>query len=284
MPDESHLIIRNLIACVLHKKQIRLQNKKLYERFTKILQDKDLIITLNYDTILEKFYKSIGKEFNFYPPDLKPGLNFNQNEAATLLKLHGSINWFDYKEYEELVCERRCSHKALSIAPFHFVFNPKNYKNYKDYPCPLIPSKTQFDTRLKDIYWISDKHLKNYINQFKKTEINNSSPIILSPSSSKLLYIEAIKDLFSGLGSYGLGFNKIIIIGCSFPKYDHYIRLLIYHIIKNYYGDCTPKKQILVINKCDQDALHQNYSFIPKQYLKFITQGFTLETINEILD
>jgi hypothetical protein len=52
-------IIRFLIAKVLSEKQKNLQNGDLYEQFTSKLSENDIIISLNYDTILEKYFNSL---------------------------------------------------------------------------------------------------------------------------------------------------------------------------------------------------------------------------------
>ncbi|HEN5561250.1 TPA: SIR2 family protein, partial [Legionella pneumophila] len=98
--NDIQKVIRVLIAAVLLKKQEQALHKvpttNLYTKFTEILTENDTVITLNYDTLLEYFFKSKRKKFRLLPPwiyDKK--MNFEPYSGVTLLKVHGSINWFD---------------------------------------------------------------------------------------------------------------------------------------------------------------------------------------------
>ncbi len=284
-PDSIHLIIRNLITAVLSEKQNSLCNSELYEEFIELITPDDILITLNYDTLLENFYKQKkDKIFNFFPPYvIKKRLGSQENNAATLLKIHGSINWFNYKEYEYGISSDR-KYPSFRVRP-NFIFNNENPAFF---PKSLLNSSYELNvsTRLNDIYWIEQNQLTQYV-EFNKTGKNNFSPLILSPSYTKLLYADAIKDLFTGLGNYGYGeFDKIIVIGCSVPKYDRYIKQLLHCIVKQYTG-FSNKKDILIVAKpnCDHELreLTENYSaIISNNKYDLISEGFSLNVLNDI--
>jgi hypothetical protein len=75
---------------------IRTNNAPLYRQFTNgVIQDGDVVITLNYDLSLDrelrkakKWEISDGYGFDIEIPDMP-------NSGTTLLKLHGSTNWMD---------------------------------------------------------------------------------------------------------------------------------------------------------------------------------------------
>lgn len=64
------------------------EDKKHYKyilKFAKLLNDNDIIITFNYDILLEKALHDLGKSFSY---------NRSNNNNLIILKPHGSINWF----------------------------------------------------------------------------------------------------------------------------------------------------------------------------------------------
>lgn len=56
------------------------------EDFCKYLKDGDIILTFNYDTVLEQSIDNVGKSWTNGLFDKKPG-------SIDILKMHGSINW-----------------------------------------------------------------------------------------------------------------------------------------------------------------------------------------------
>lgn len=104
--NRSQIVIRNLIAKVIHDFQVKMNNKKyeLYLKFVDKLDLSDIIITFNYDTILETALKRINKPFRYFLNRLSSvsnssGIIDNTNEEIVLLKMHGSINWFDISNF-----------------------------------------------------------------------------------------------------------------------------------------------------------------------------------------
>ncbi|MBX9586623.1 MAG: SIR2 family protein [Gammaproteobacteria bacterium] len=292
-------IIRFLIAKCLSEKQKEIKESDLYNQFVSELNENDIIISLNYDTILESLFKKFKKQYHLFPSEYlgKYEINMKPPKSTMLLKVHGSINWFDYNEYSQLLEKDgnyRLSLSAISRLPSDFVFN-----NQHDKPnelTPLIPYgfKPDRETRLQDIYSISMDDLDRYVKAFntpferQNNKLPNAlmHPVILSPAHSKLLYSNPIKDLFHGAYFYGRDISKIIIIGCGLPDYDRYIRQWIYGIKTKYFGMYKAKSNILVINYAETDSdkksIKNNYSFLNNKNIDFVYDGFSISCLSKI--
>ncbi|MFO2545684.1 SIR2 family protein [Legionella pneumophila serogroup 1] len=288
--NDIQKVIRVLIATVLLKKQEQALNTNLYNSFAETLTNNDIVITLNYDTLIEYFLQKNGKKFRLLPPWIyKDKLNFEPYDGVTLLKVHGSINWFNLNEYYE---KQRTDNlnNPHSLLPADFIFN--NHGNDKPKLNPIVPMNIQptIETNLKYLYWVSDqdlnKFIKVYNNPLGRTDNNEAPaithPILLSPSYSKLLYSDSIKDLFYGAGFYGCDNDQIIIIGCSLVDYDKYIRQWVFDIVRQYRG-MNHTKEISVINYASRQIqkidIQKTYSYLGTDKIKFIFDGFSEKSL-----
>jgi hypothetical protein len=94
--NETQVIIKTLIGQILTEKTPQSHAiPKLYMRFAERLQPHDRIITFNYDVLLERACEAVGKPFRLGHWNYSIGLP--PDEVITILKLHGSIDWFDKK-------------------------------------------------------------------------------------------------------------------------------------------------------------------------------------------
>lgn len=290
-------IMRFFIATVLNQKLKSISKESLYKKFVGYLNPGDIIISLNYDTLLERFLDEENIEYRFFPPYLcEKRLNFPTKPGITILKVHGSINWFDYNEYMEIINrDKSDNHGTFLGLSSDFIFN--NQVNQLDLKPLIHPSfETIKNTHLKNVYWISPTDLDSYIEAYnspfdridKGLPPARTHPVILGPSYTKLLYSQSIKDLFYGASFYGADADKIIIIGCSVGQYDRYIRQWLFDIGLQYYGTPKSKKNILVINRaCDkktEEELKENYSFMGKDKVDYNFGGFAEGALPEIFD
>ncbi|HAT1755379.1 TPA: SIR2 family protein [Legionella pneumophila] len=291
--NDIQKIIRVLIATVLLKKREQVLNTNLYNNFAETLTNNDIVITLNYDTLIEYFLQKNGKKFRLLPPWIyKDKSDFKPYDGITLLKVHGSINWFNLNEYYE---KQRTDNlnNPHSLLPADFIFN--NHGNDKPKLNPIVPMNIELtiETNLKYLYWVSDQELNKFIQVYNNPlgRIDNNDapalthPILLSPSYSKLLYSDSIKDLFYGAGFYGSDIEQIIIIGCSLVEYDKYIRQWVFDIVRQYRG-MNHTKEISVINyasrKKQKVDIQKTYSYLGTDKIKFIFDGFSEQSLASI--
>jgi hypothetical protein len=75
-------LVRVIVNC---ERECELESAK---RLCSVLHDDDVVVSFNYDTIVERTLESMGRQWNH-------GLRDEANkQGVTLLKLHGSVDWF----------------------------------------------------------------------------------------------------------------------------------------------------------------------------------------------
>jgi hypothetical protein len=195
----SQSVIRNLIALTLyfHESKMNKQGFSLYDKFVAQLKPGDWVFTFNYDTLLENAFQKQGVPYRLYPHKYKEvyddssGYIDTETEEVILLKMHGSLNWFDKSDY----IKNQKKYIGLTRKPRHVVFdgriNPKSIHRLVDEPYFK-------DDRLYNVYVLED--LDTY---FEESEFVFEEPLIVSPSYNKLVYLNHTKDFWSGFMKSG---------------------------------------------------------------------------------
>jgi len=272
--NRSQLAIRNLIALALYLKleSITDADLDLYRTFVRNLEPGDLIISFNYDTLLEMVFEELGIPYRLFPTRLVNAGTFDgevkyPEEEVVLLKVHGSIDWFDKTRF--IRDKKDLRERCFDMTPRHPVFkDPSETK-----PNPIIDCPYFDDDPLTRIYRVSE--LGNY---FSKASFLLESPLLISPSSNKIVYINPIRDFWYGFNRRGVGYTRMAIIGFSLPKYDEYIRQPLYHVITNYqYKDVTPldnkKSSLVMVDFRTNEELKNDY----RRSYRFVNWGKTVE-------
>lgn len=223
----------------------------------------------------------------------EPRLNFEPYTGVTLLKVHGSINWFDLGEYYEKQKTDNVDN-PMSLFPSDFIFNNQGLDKPQLNPILPLNIESKIETNLKHLYWVTNQDLSKYIKIYNNPIgriYNNEAPAlthpaILSPAYSKLLYSEAIKDIFYGASFYGRENDQVIIIGCSLATYDPYIRQWVFEIIRQYYGMHHSKKISIIsapVHWKQKNLIKKNYSYLGENNLDIIFDGFSQESLKKCL-
>jgi hypothetical protein len=81
---------------------------ELYLEFVRRLELNDLVITFNYDTLLERALDAISKPYRLFSTRFKSvsefsGIVDNSRDEVVILKVHGSIDWFDRSYFERQI-------------------------------------------------------------------------------------------------------------------------------------------------------------------------------------
>ncbi|MCG7853506.1 MAG: SIR2 family protein [Methanosarcinaceae archaeon] len=226
--NESQLMVRKAIGKVIHLQTPKADElPEAYHKFADSLSLHDIVITFNYDLVLERSLEYVGKPYRLFQSRYKSigrhsNIVDNEKEEITILKLHGSLDWFNDKQFQLI----KGSHKSQGVSdiPIHSVFDdPARYGAH-----PIVDGPRSPDDPLLNIYKIRDA------DSYYKFDSGFNSPFILSPSYVKFIYAPPILDFWHGLGRAG-GYNLgISIIGFSLPEHDEYIRQILYNIISNY--------------------------------------------------
>lgn len=285
----AQLLIKKFIGQIIHERTPVASNlPQEYIEFAQNLKTTDVIITLNYDVILERALDFVGKPYRLFAHRFKSTHDYvgtidDNKEEVVILKLHGSLDWFSNEDYlGSIAAFKKQNYHELPIDP---IFNNGN----KYAPIPLVDGSRTADDPLEFIHRLSN------LDSFYKNFDPPGVPMILSPSHMKIVYANPFISFWHGLGrlgGYNLGIN---IIGFSLPEHDDYLRVCLYKMIKNYQcfqWDFTlngiEKDNVKIVDYRVTDKaieqLKQTYSFIDEQKSAFYFKGFSVDAVKFLFD
>jgi len=250
---------------------------ELYLEFARRLQPNDYVLTFNYDVLLERALDAVGKPYRLFPERYN-----SSKEEVIIRKLHGSIDWFDKRNYLESV--KNYQKHGTKEKPNNIIFNCKEDWGLSK----ILDDPRHDDDPLFNIYRATDIE-----NLYKKPLMFLATPWILTPSTNKIVYAKQLRDFWSGLGRAGGTNFGMTIVGFSLAPHDIYTRQAIYSLVKNYqvvnwgkemYGQ---KKSPLVLVDCkttekDIEDYKKNYRFVDFRKAELHMKGFDLEAIEKI--
>lgn len=226
--NESQLMVRRAIAKVLLEKLPK-EPPRLYRQFARRLNASDMVLTFNYDTLLESALEAEGVPYRLFPERCSEvGWSYNtvdnSRDEVVVLKMHGSIDWFDRAVYEH-----RRAEASTCPRPYR-VKHPVFAEDHIVTPTPLSDGPRQEDDPLAKLYRV--KHLAPLLAR----GFWECCPLILAPSQTKLFYAQPLREFWWGLQRAG-GLNlALAVVGYSLPPYDVYARQALYHVFCNYTG------------------------------------------------
>ncbi len=288
--NEAQEMIKRLIAKIIHNNTPNFERlPKEYLEFAKNLRTCDIIITFNYDTIIEDILDNIGLPYRLFQHRFKTvngdtGFIDDEKKEITVLKLHGSIDWFDKTEYIELK-ESTSQKLKKEYNPVDPIFNSKEDWGIE----PILSGPRLPIDSMKNIYRIRK------LNKYYSYEYPPATPYIISPSYCKYVYTQRLKDLWDGIlfgGSLNFG---LAIIGFSLTNHDEYIHRIIYTISKNYqnnywgedlYGFKKTKLKLIDFRATEDDInnLKKRYCFLDEKKTLYHLKGFNSEAIEIIFN
>lgn len=237
-----------IILCYRYYDEEKISNySKLLDRFIKCLTGDDIIITFNYDILIDYFLKENG----FIP---QYGMEFqHKNEEVNqkkthipLFKLHGSLNWTicpqcqkpSWNEYDKFL--ERSNSNSIDL-------NKMKFSN-------------KFETRNHRICYRNEKH---EIKIFEET-------LIIPPTWNKHDY-RYIRELWLKASENIKTANRIIFIGYSFPQSDIYFKyLLLSSLPKDNYSVEVIDPNVQDIAGCYLEIFRNNISFKSMTFEEYI--------------
>lgn len=101
---------------------------ELYLEFARRLTLTDMVITFNYDTLLERALEAVGKPYRLFSSRYKSvseqsGIVDTSREEVVILKVHGSIDWFDRASFEWRIKHHE---KMKASPPRDMIFSHEN--------------------------------------------------------------------------------------------------------------------------------------------------------------
>lgn len=245
--NRSQLIIRNLIALVLHMREIAITDEafSLYEEFAERLEPGDWIFTFNYDTIVEKALKKKNRPYRLVQERYQE-IHFGGGTPAeeigeiVLLKMHGSINWFNKSHY--LGAKEYLKRWGWDINPHNAVFDGRKQFDLRR----LVEDPYPQESTLRNVYI-----LENLSEYFDNSNHITEVPLIVSPSFSKLIYLNPLSEFWAGFSKSGEYEKRVAVIGFSLPAHDEYISQPLYwfiHNFQNYESPVAKKAKLKIID------------------------------------
>ncbi len=245
--NRGQLIIRWFIGQTLFERQQegRARRPEVYRRFAAELRGSDYVMTFNYDTLVEESLEAVGRPYRLFPNRfeeirvLSNTVDSSRDDVeVVVLKLHGSIDWFDrsgfddsvavHDQFTDAVLHPHTADTYRRFPPRHPVFGRENLVT----PEPLLEGPQSPDDPLNRIWRVRDP-APLYDESAFATSLLGSSPFLLTPSHQKLLYAPTLVGFWNGLGRSGGGLG-VAIIGFSLPPHDAYALQALYGLTRNY--------------------------------------------------
>jgi hypothetical protein len=289
--NESQLMVRSAIGQILLERTPTGNNiPSAYRRFARHLTTSDHVLTFNYDTLLEQALELEGIPYRLFPDRysavgiLGHAIDMSHPDELVLLKLHGSIDWFERSSYDEHVAISEAMAEPYEVK--HPIFGSDKIVESSSIVSGVRPANDP----LVKIHRVKHSSLSSvYAQPFWQC-----TPLILAPSSTKIFYAKPLLDFWWGIQRAG-GLNLSLgIIGYSMPTYDSYARQALYNIINNFtgyepnlsFGERSKSKLRILDYRPTQETvvdLHAHYRFVDWENTEVWLDGFSEDGADWIL-
>jgi len=291
--NRSQMILRSFIARVLYDRQKAMNRNQweLYESFVQHLHPGDIVVSFNYDTILETACESMGQPFRLcdhrYESKHKSGRGWTispkEDKEISIRKMHGSIDWIDDSEY---IKTRNMTESWTFRSRYHHpAFDSSDQYGME----PLIGKPYPKDDPLCHLFRVRN------LEQFLSVDFAGGTiaPSILLPSYAKIAYLKPLLQFWRGFNAAGTGSSQLIVIGFSFSPHDEYALQPIIQAIDNFQSPCEPRDMIwkpleMCLVDFQDDSNKQNiykkkHPYIDWNTTKAFWDGFRGEDIPKLL-
>lgn len=296
--NRDQFLLRWGIGRVLHAATPQgIELPELYIEFARNLRAKDLVVSFNYDLLLERSLEHIGQPYRRFPhrfTSVSPGggiCDDPRDEAEVrIVKPHGSLDWVSRAPYDrKLEYLERTAIPGIDARAFgeerDLLFGSDGVSATHS----LVEGPRLHEDPLSQIRVIDD--LASY---YASRQVAYSHPpLILAPSDAKQLYGLTLRELWSGLAGWGFGWGGISVVGYSLPSADPYAQQVIYEIVRGYQTGLEdpgfrigPMHPIGLVDKRVSTAERRNiedrFRFLPPEHTQIRLGGFNaaaLETI-----
>lgn len=229
--NESQVIVKTMIGQVLAEHTPPVGSvPSLYLRFAERLRPGDYVLTFNYDTLLERALEKIGKPFRLFPNRYEEVrathsvIDSDRDRAeVVVLKMHGSIDWFDRTSYLHR-CEA-FDDAGLAERPRDPVFNCDDANR----AVPLLEGPRRADDPLREVY-----RMREIERLYSGPVFFHATPFLILPSPAKVVFADRLKEFWWGLGQAGGSNLGCGVIGLSLAPHDEYAHQVVWRLVTNY--------------------------------------------------
>ena len=276
---------RPIIQEILSK-DVEASSKGLYERFCAALTPYDLVLTFNYDTVLEDTLDRLGIAYSLSPEwwldDDKRGNppRGHNAEFVDVLKLHGSIDWYDRRYYDE----SRAYYKStgVDVPDKDPLFGANAWVPIE--PLNRGAIRGEYGHELLSRVFRVPNHRQYF--PFRSGSFSEV-PFLLPPAYDKILGHDPIRELWSNMHRTMDSFSAIIMIGYSMPSYDSYAYEALGKLIldyqaggdKNYWRQPRTPLQIVTLAASNRDVLN-GIPFLDPDRTRIWRDGFSESVID----
>lgn len=285
--NEGTIVTKFLIGSILARHVNALDTvPDLYLEFAKRLDLGDIVITFNYDTLLERALDAVGKPYRLFSTRLKDVGEFggtvdDSRDEVVVLKVHGSIDWFDRADFERRIAWHE---RQKAPPPEDIIFSDEKVLGLER----LIDGPHHKSDPLRNVY-----RARNLTALYAKSLLFMATPRMLPPSATKLLYATRLNDFWADMGNAGYYNFGMAIIGFSLPAQDEYARQILYGLVTNYQrnnwdqDELGRKKTPLAIVDFFPDApsearFRERYRFVDWSRADISGKGLDLASLDKV--
>lgn len=272
----------------------------LHRAFARRLKAGDMVLTFNYDLLLERAMDAEGIKYRRLPHRYaEVGLLSSVGDAdaeqdeVLLLKLHGSVDWISKGPYNrQLGIARALDTAEAGVLPVthvetadrtNRVFGRQSrVQTHRLAEGPLPPGDA-----LHDVYVIDNLDL--FYSNLSYGVV--SSPLLLAPSRAKQFYGAEIRDFWRGLGMWGMAWGGLNMIGFSLGGDDNYAKHMLWRLVGGYRqsleheGDrVSDMDRIQVVDFREHEdgrkQLQNAYRLLPDEHTDFHYDGLSLASMD----
>lgn len=288
--NEATVVVKHLIGRILALHMIKLKTvPDLYLDFARRLEPNDTVFTFNYDTLLERALEAVGRPYRLVPMRYKAvdaygGTVDTDAEEVAVLKVHGSIDWFDRTPFDRV--KAIWADQATRGEPQDIIFSRAAKLGLE----PLTGDPYPDSDPLKTVF-----RARNLAALHEIDLLFHATPRLLAPSATKLLYASRLSDFWRGWGRGGGCFNYgMSIIGFSLPPHDDYARQVLHSLVTTYqhFDNGRPdslghQRSPLVIvnyftNPKTEAAFKEHYRFVDWSKTTVFGNGFGQDCLDAI--
>lgn len=283
--NRTQVVVKALIGAILVERTPPTDRlPDLYYSFARELRPGDYVITFNYDNLLERALDHVGRAYRLcHQGERERGNRAIEEDDVVVLKLHGSVDWFDRSSYEALEAELQ-KHGA-QVGAGDPVFGPG---------AEVETTRVCLGVHASDPLAKAFRVTRGLEHLYARRPLYMATPLLLTPSHAKAIYANRFAALWYGLGQAG-GMNYgLAVIGYSLPKQDDYATQALFRLVRNYQESwwdrqrpgAMKKSPVLLVDlqksEEDQAAYRKHYGFVESEKAIFQFKGFNETSVRSL--